>query len=103
MTALSQDEYPIVQQLPPVKFEPAHRANTVTGGHPLMPNLGVHVRARRPRAPYVAAVLIPLALVLLALLAIGTFGRPATAQILPPGPFASTSTAPCTFPQDNPE
>jgi hypothetical protein len=96
MTAF-EDVYPHVELLPePRPDRNTHRGSTVSGGHPLMSNPGTHVRERWPVWPYLVAVLGPLALVLLILVAVRLFAPPSSTAELTP---ANVSVAPsaCVF------
>jgi hypothetical protein len=75
-----------------------HRAATATGGHLLMSDTGLHVRARRSLWPYLVAVLVPLAGVLLVLLAVRMTGPSPTANVVPAPVQVQVSPTACTFP-----
>lgn len=91
---------PPVPLLPVILPDPiGHRGARVTGGHPLMSDVGVHVRPRRSVVPYLVAVLVPLVGVLLVLLALRLAGQPSD-HVIPPVLQVSVSPSPsaCTFP-----
>ena len=106
MTAY-QDVYPQVPPSPSTTPDPTsergrHRDSTASGANPLVPpvllgNSGAHTRARRSVVAYLAAVLLPLIGVLLVLYALSLFGRPPTAEVIPPVQVAVSPSA-CTFP-----
>jgi hypothetical protein len=90
--------YPHVPLVPPLPV-PGHWNGKVTGGHPLMSNTGLHTRPRRSLVPYLVAVLLPLAVVLVVLLALGLWGQPSTsAGTVPSGLQVVVSPSACTFP-----
>lgn len=99
MTAFP-DVYPHVPQSPsPRPDRITHRASRRTGGHPLMPDTGHHALPRKARLlPYLAAVLLPLAGVLLVLFALGLYGQPPVVETVPPVVQVSVSPSACTFP-----
>jgi hypothetical protein len=93
------DVYPQVPLPVPAGPErPDHRASTVTGGHPLMGNPGVHALPHNygVMLRYLAAVLLPLIGVLVVLAALRMFGDPMTATV--PVPSVSVVPSSCTFP-----
>lgn len=97
MTAF-QDVYPHVPASPSPRPDPgAHRASTVSGGHPLMPDTGVHARARKSLWPYLAVILLPLMGAVLIVFAVHLFGQSSTATTVPV-PLVSVSPSACTFP-----
>lgn len=94
---------PPIPLLPLIAPDPiGHRGARVTGGHPLMSGAGVHVKPRRwPIAAYLMTVLLPLAGVLVVLLAVRMAGQPSD-QVIPPALQVSVSASPsaCTFPDE---
>lgn len=97
MTAF-QDVYPHVPASPSPKSRKGHRSSEVSGGHPLMPDTGRHVLARRSVMPYLAAVLLPLLGVLLVLYAVSLYGQPPASEVIPPALQVAVSPSACTFP-----
>lgn len=94
-----EDAYPRVQMLPVAEpLRRGHRAATATGGHLLMSDTGLHARERRSLWPYLVAVLVPLAGVLLVLLAVRMTGPSPTADVIPPPVQVQVSPTACTFP-----